>query len=47
MNFIREETKINGTMRNSEINSMILGRMMCISAIVESGWIQIFPNSDF
>jgi hypothetical protein len=44
MNFIKEETKINGTMRNSELHSMILGRMMCISAIVESGWIQIFPN---
>lgn len=39
MNFISEETKTNGTMRNSELNSMILGRMMCISAIVESGWI--------
>ncbi len=44
MNFIKEETKINGTMRNTELHSMILGRMMCISAIVESGWIQIFPN---
>ena len=45
MNFIKEETKTNGTKRNSETQSMMIGRMMCISAIVESGWIQIFSNS--
>ena len=37
--FVMEETKTNSGMKNPEIHAMLMGRMMCVSAIIESGWI--------
>ena len=39
ISFINEETKTNSGMKNPEIHSFMMGRMMCLSAIVESQWI--------
>jgi len=38
IDFILEETKTSEGMKNPEIHSIQMGRMMCISAIVESQW---------
>lgn len=37
--FVMEETKTNSGMKNPEIHAMLMGRMMCVSAVIESGWI--------
>ena len=34
--FIFEETKTASTMKNPEINALVLGRLMCMSALIES-----------
>ena len=34
--FIRKETKTSATMKNPEVHAMVLGQMMCLSAIVDS-----------
>ena len=39
LSFILEETKTNSAMKNPEIHSAMMGRMMCVSAIVDSQWI--------
>ena len=36
MKFVRKETKTSSTMKNPEIHSLVLGQMMCLSAIVDS-----------
>jgi hypothetical protein len=36
LSFLREETKISKLMKSSEINAAVLGKLMVISAIVES-----------
>lgn len=40
LRFIKAETNTNEGMKNAERHSMMLGRMMCYSAIIESGWIK-------
>lgn len=35
--FVKGETKLNSGMRNPEIHALAMGRMMCLSAILESG----------
>lgn len=37
--FVNVETKTTTTMKNPEIHAAVMGRMMCASAILESGWI--------
>lgn len=37
--FVKEETKTNSGMKNPEIHAMLMGRLMCVSAVLESGWI--------
>lgn len=37
--FVKEETKTNSGMKNPEIHAMLMGRMMCVSAVIESGWV--------
>ena len=37
--FVNEETKTNAGMKNPEVHAVLMGRMMCVSAIIESGWI--------
>lgn len=39
LEFVLTETKTNASMKNPEVHSLMLGRMMCISAVLESGWI--------
>ena len=34
--FIKEETKTSKMMKNPEINSLVLGQLMCLSALIES-----------
>jgi hypothetical protein len=34
-----EETKSNSTMKNPEIHTLCMGRLMAVSAIIESGWV--------
>jgi len=36
--FIMEETKTNSGMKNPEVHAMMMGRMMCASAIIDSQW---------
>ena len=38
IDFIKEETKTSEGMKNPEIHSIQMGRMMCLTAIVESEW---------
>ena len=38
INFIEEETKTSEGMKNPEIHCILMGRMMCLSAIAESSW---------
>jgi hypothetical protein len=38
MNLIMEETKTNSGMKNPEIHSACMGRVMCTSALIESNW---------
>lgn len=40
LDFVKKETKTSATMKNPEIHAAMLGRMMCVSAIIESGWIK-------
>ena len=42
--FIRKETKTSSTMKNPEIHSLVLGQMMCLSAIVDSQAYQLSQN---
>ena len=44
MKFIRKETKTSSTMKNPEIHSLVLGQMMCLSAIVDSQAYQLSQN---
>ena len=34
--FLKEETKVNKLMKNTEVNAAILGKLMVASAVVES-----------
>ena len=34
--FIRKETKTTSTMKNPEVHSLVLGKMICLSALVDS-----------
>ena len=34
--FIRKETKTTSTMKNPEVHSLVLGKMVCLSALVDS-----------
>lgn len=34
--FIKEETKTSSSMKNPEINTLVLGQMMCLSTLIES-----------
>ena len=36
LNFVNDETKTTSTMTNPEINALVLGSLMCLSAFVES-----------
>jgi len=36
--FVKEETKTNAGMKNPEVHAFLMGRMMGVSAIIESGW---------
>lgn len=36
---MNEETKTNAGMKNPEVHAVLMGRMMCVSAIIESGWV--------
>ena len=38
MKFIKDETKLNSSLKNPEIHALMMGRMMCVAAIIESGW---------
>ena len=40
--FIQEETKVNSGMKNPEVHAMMMGRMMCASAVIDSKW----PNAN-
>jgi len=40
ISMVQEETKSNSTMKNPEIHTLMMGRMMCVSAIVDSQWVQ-------
>ena len=33
------ETKTNAGMKNPEVHAVLMGRMMCVSAMIESGWV--------
>lgn len=37
--FLKEQTKCNAGMKNPEIHCMMMARMLCVSAIIESGWV--------
>jgi len=37
--FVNVETKTNAGMKNPEVHAVLMGRMMCVSAIIESGWV--------
>ena len=39
INYVKEETKCNSGMKNPEIHCMQMARMLCVSAIIESGWV--------
>lgn len=36
LKFVTEETKCAKGMKNPEINALTIGKMMCLSAVVES-----------
>ena len=40
--FVNEETKVASGVRGQELHSLMMGRMMCISAIIEA---EFFPMS--
>ena len=44
MKLVQKETKTSSTMKNPEIHSLLLGRMMCLSAIVDSQTYQLSQN---
>jgi len=37
--FMLEETKTNAGMKNPEIHALMMGRMMCVSAMIDSQWV--------
>jgi len=39
MAFVKEETKTNSGMKNPEVHAAMMGRMMCISAMIDSQWV--------
>ena len=42
--FVRKETKTSATMKNPEVHAMVLGQMMCLTAIVDSQIYQVSPS---
>ena len=44
LKFVTEETKTTKGMKNPEIHAQTIGKLMCISAIVESQLYQLSPT---
>ena len=45
ISYILEETRTQSGMKNPEIHCAFMARMLCVSAIIESGWVSTSVNN--